>query len=126
MEVNAIDGLERSIHIPLPCAGHRRDGEPARDLRLQDRARPERVAAVQRQSVIEDVEDAHVGSVPATRLFNAASTRLGLGGEKPLPVRAEPVEALHCLSRKGRPFDRLRANGAGHGKRHRARERRST
>ncbi len=48
----------------MPRPGETGDFEPAGLLRGDDRAGPERIAAVERQAVIEHVQDAHACRLP--------------------------------------------------------------
>ena len=54
-----VDRLHRSRRDTVARAGHRGDSPAKRLLRLEDRPRAERVAALQRQAMIEDMKNAH-------------------------------------------------------------------
>lgn len=62
----AIDRFDRVRRNAVARAGDGGDLPAARLLRLQDRARAEGVAALQGQSVVEDMENPH-GPSPCTR-----------------------------------------------------------
>ena len=74
-------------------AGQAGDLPALRQLRLDDRARAEGVAAVQRQAVIEDVQDAHRHFLHA-KVLNGASTAIycpaGRGEADDRQFRARP------------------------------------
>lgn len=66
VERQAVDRFGCVRRETMAWAGDRGDLPAARLLRLQDRARAEGVAALQGQSVVEDMENPH-GPSPCTR-----------------------------------------------------------
>jgi hypothetical protein len=64
VEIDAVDRFTCDRRCALSRAGNRRDLPPARHLRGQDRPCAERVPAMQRQAMVEDMEDSHVRFVP--------------------------------------------------------------
>ena len=69
-----VDRLHGRRRFAVARPGDGGDLPPHRLLRLQDRAGAKRIAAVERQAVIEKVKDAHDGGLLAPSLFNGAST----------------------------------------------------
>ena len=74
MESHAVGDFGRRALGGVAQAGEAAHLQPVGRLRLHDRARAEGVAAVQRQRVVEDVEDPDIARKPCHDKLNGPST----------------------------------------------------
>ncbi len=73
VEGQPVQRLHLARRAALARTGHRRDRVPFGPLRLQDGAGAKGIAALERQAMVEDVQDAH-DDAPVMPALNAAST----------------------------------------------------
>jgi hypothetical protein len=64
VKTDAVDRFRVGPGHAVPRAGQAGDLPSPRLLRLDDRARPERIAAVERKAVVEHVQDTHAQPLP--------------------------------------------------------------
>src|SRR5690606_17081900 len=79
----AFDGFAPRTRGGVPEPGDPARLDPVGQLRLHDRARAEGIAAVHRQRMIEDVEDAQHRRLPATTSLTARQPRARKAGRRP-------------------------------------------